>query len=148
MSRSVVAAVLGVAILSLSASAVEPLRPVYQVGDQLRLLFCEYCVTGPGVAKPNRRTLVCTYSTRPVAMVYTSTLTPSVVRLIKKLDEATANHAQDRMGSYVVLFCDSVERAEELQALAQKEKIQNTVLSLVVINEDERTASNHAKLGA
>jgi hypothetical protein len=135
MSKSFFAA-LAVAILSGTSFADEPLRPGYAPDERLQLLFREYLVTGPGVDQPGEgHYLVCTYSTRPVVMVYTREINAPVIRLIKKLDEATRNHQRERLGSYVVLVCDRQDREKELKALAEKEKIRHTVLSLVVLDE-------------
>jgi endonuclease YncB( thermonuclease family) len=129
-------AVLAVAIVSTSVAAGEPLKPGYQVGEPLQLLFWEYRVTGPHVEKPGAgAALVCTYSTRPVVMVYTRQINATVIRLIRKLDEATRAHQQERLCSFVVLACDRQDRDKELKALAEKEKIQHTLLSLVVLDE-------------
>src|SRR5262249_51465125 len=97
-------------------------------------LFREYRATGPNPGAGG--SLVCTYSTRPVVMVYTREINAPVVRLIKKLNEATAAHAKERLGSYVVLFCDRLGRAKGLKALAEQEKIQHTLLALVATDED------------
>ena len=135
MTKSFFAA-LAVAMLAVPSLASEPLQPGYQVGEPLQLLFREYLVTGPGVEKPRESNyLVCTYSTRPVVMVYTRQINAPVIRLIRKLDEATETHQRERLGSYVVLVCDRQDRDKELKALAEKEKIRHTLLSLVVLDE-------------
>jgi hypothetical protein len=141
MRHALVIAALGV--LAAPASAAEPLRPGYKVGEQLQILFWEYRVSGPGVEKPGPGSnLVCVYSTRPVAMVYTREITAPVVRLVKMLDEATAADKAERrakhLGSYVVLICNDLTREKELSALAEKEKIRHTLLSLVVLGEEGR----------
>jgi hypothetical protein len=142
-----VAAALTVA-LAAASFADEPKRARYKVGEQLEPLFREYRVTGPGVTRPGQGCLlVCTYSTRPVVMVYTREITPAVVRLIKKLDEATDRHKQQRLGSYVVLLCKSQDREKELKALAEKEKIERTLLSLVVLDKEGSYPSFRARFG-
>jgi endonuclease YncB( thermonuclease family) len=114
----------------------EPLLPGYRVNDPLQLLFREYRVSGPQVEKPGEGCyLVCTYSTRPVVMVYTWELNAPVIQLIKKLDEVTRKEKDRRLGSYVVLFCESRDQEKQLQALAARENLQHTLLALVVINQ-------------
>jgi hypothetical protein len=136
MSQSTILAAFAAGALSVPGFTAEPLQPGYRVNDRLQLVFREYLVTGPQVEQPRLGSyLVCTYSTRPVVMVYTRNLSEPVVRLVKKLDAATKNHKQDRLGSYVVLICDSYDRAKDLAALADKEHIRHTVLSLVVVNK-------------
>jgi hypothetical protein len=136
MNKSRLAAALALGLLCAAALAAEPLPPGYKVDERLQLLLHEYRVSGPGVDKPGEGCyLVCTYSTRPVVMVYTREITPAVVRLVKRLDEATRKHQKERLGSYVVLVCDSHDRAKDLKALAEREKIRHTLLSLVVVNK-------------
>jgi hypothetical protein len=133
MKKSMIAAVLAFALAPTLAFTIEPLQPGYKVGDWLELWFREYLVTGPGVDKPREgHYLACTYSTRPVVMVYTRAINAPVVRLIKKLDQATATHKKERLGSYTVLLCDPLDREKELTALAEKEKIQHTHLAMAV----------------
>ena len=126
----------------------KPVTPGYKAGEPLQLLFREYRVTGPGVDRPGEGCyLVCTYSTRPVVMVYTREITAPVLRLIRKLDEATATHRKERLGSYAVLVCAKHGRDKELKALAEKEKIRHTLLSLVVLDDTELKRFHH-KFGA
>jgi hypothetical protein len=126
----------------------DPLRPGYKVGDRLQLLFREYLVAGPQVTRPGEgHYLVCTYSTRPVVMVYAHQINAPLIRLIKKLDSATAIHKKERLGSYLVLVCESRDREKELKALAEKEKIQHTLLALVVMDA-ARLKRFHARFGA
>jgi hypothetical protein len=126
-----VTATLAVSVVSMPSFAAAPLQPGYKVGDRLQLYFREYLVTGPGVDKPREgHYLVCTYSTRPVVMVYTREINAPVIRLIKKLEGATATHQKQRLGSYVVLLCDPLNREKELKALAEKEKIRHMHLAM------------------
>jgi hypothetical protein len=143
MNRSLVVAALAVGALAGPVSAAGPLRPGYKVDEPLQLLFHEYRVTGPspGVGCA----LVCTYSTRPVVMVYTREINAPLQGLIKKLDAATAAHKDERLGSYVVLLCDRPGREEELKALERCEKLRHTLLALVVSNNWKRF---QAKFGA
>jgi WD40 repeat protein len=141
-------ATLTLALLFVPCPADGPLQPGYKVDEPLQILFREYRVTGPHVATPGEGfSLVCTYSTRPVVMVYTREINAPVVRLIKKLDSATSTHQEQRLGSYVVLLCENRDRAKKLKALAEKEKIQHTLLSLVVM-DDGRWKQYDAKFGA
>jgi hypothetical protein len=146
MNKQLVVAALAVGGLSAPLFAEAPPPPGYRVGDSLRLFVHEYRVTGPGVSEPGEGCyLVCTYSTRPVVMVYAREINPPLIRLIKKLDEATRNHKDERLGSYVVLFCDSQDHEKKLKALAEKENIKHTLLAMVVINE--RALAAEAKAG-
>jgi hypothetical protein len=55
-----------------------------------------------------------------------------IIRLLKKLDEATTTHKMERLGSYAVLLCDPLDREKELSALAEKEKIPRIHLAMAV----------------
>ena len=116
------------------------------MGDSLQIFVHEYLVTGPNVSKPGEGCyLACTYSTRPVVMVYAREINPPLIRFLKKLDEAMRNHTDERLGSYLVLFCDSQDYEKKLKALAEKEKIERTLLAMVVVNES--TLAAEAKAG-
>jgi hypothetical protein len=133
MNKVMVATGLAVVMLTVPVVAAEPLQPGYKVGEPLQLFVNEYRVTGP---KPGEGAdLVCSYARRPVVMVYAREISAPVVRLIKKVDEVTGAHQKESLGSYVVLLCDTQDREADLKALAEKEKVQHTLLALVVINE-------------
>ena len=133
MNKSLIVVALAIALAVVPSFADEPLRPGCVVGDRLELWFREYLVTGPGVDKPREGNyLPCTYSTRPVVMVYTRTINAPVTRLLKKLDDATATHQKERLGSYTVLLCDPLDREKELTALAENEKVQHSHLAMAV----------------
>src|SRR5262249_50314671 len=132
-------AALALGILAAPAFADAPLTPGYKFDERLQLLFYEYRVSGPTVEKPGAGgTLVCTYSTRPVAMIYARELNAPVIRLIKELDEAVQTHKKERLGAYVVLLCDKQESEKDLAALAKKEKLRHVLLSLVVLDAPAR----------
>jgi hypothetical protein len=58
-------------------------------------------------------------------------VSPALVELIKKIDQATARNTKVKMGSFVV-FCSDEEKLEAtLKELARKEKIDHCVLSIV-----------------
>src|SRR4051812_30717003 len=64
-------------------------------------------------------------------MIFAREISDSLTSLVKKIDNATAENAKKRMGSFVV-FCTNEEKLEgDLKELAKKEKISKTVLTLV-----------------
>jgi hypothetical protein len=134
MHKFMAATLVAVGAVSAAGFASEPLQPGYKVGEPLRVFVNEYRVTGPNPGA-RKGDLVCHYGRRPVVMVYARAINASVVRLVKKLDEATGTHQKERLGSYLVLICDSQGREAELKALAEKEKLQQTPLAMLVINE-------------
>jgi endonuclease YncB( thermonuclease family) len=110
----------------------EPLQPGYQVNDPLCPYFVETKVAGPDPGDAAH--LVCAYEGRPVVLVYTWAINPSVVQLIQALDAAAAKHKEERLACYVVLFADSQDREKELKALAEKARVPHMLLTLVVVN--------------
>ena len=123
-----------------------PFHPVNVTGEHKGEKFCLFCVNGEN----------------PVAMVFARQPSPELTRLIKKLDEATANNKDKSMGSFVVFLSDKEGLDKELAAMAEKEKIQQTVLSIdnpagpkgynvaqdadvtVVLYVDRKVKANHA----
>ena len=139
MRACLVAAVSAAGLLAAPALPVKPLRPGFPVGQEVPLMW-EHRATGARAGQDG--SLKCTYMYQPTVVVYCRDLDPAVVRLIKRLDEATAKRAthpprpyRERLGSYAVLVADSKERATELKALAEREKIGHTVLALVVAED-------------
>ena len=106
--------------------------PGYQVNDRLHPYFVETKIAGndPGTAA----NLVCAYEGRPVVVVYTWSINPDVVHLIRKLDSAVAKHEAERLACYVVLFSEGEEGVGELKALAEKEAIRHVLLSHVAVD--------------
>jgi cyanophycinase len=114
----------------------KPLVPIYPAGERMPLLW-EHRATGARAGQEGA--LVCTYAYQPMVAIWCQDLSPAVVRLVKKIDAATRERSKpanfnDRLGSYLVLICDSRARVKVLQALAEKEEIGHTVLSVGVVN--------------
>jgi len=125
-------------VLALLLSAVpsfagNPLEPGFKVGEQLGHNVCEYQITGPDAGK--KVSLICKFGRRPVVMVFARQINAPVTRLIKRLDTVTGSHVDAplpaRLGSYLVLLSERDSREADLKALAEKEKIQHTLLSLL-----------------
>ncbi|HWG42178.1 MAG TPA: hypothetical protein VN688_05280 [Gemmataceae bacterium] len=63
-------------------------------------------------------------------MIFAREINDGLTSLVKKLDEATADHSDCRMGSFVV-FCSDEEGLEnKLKDLAKKEKLKKIVLTI------------------
>ncbi len=62
-------------------------------------------------------------------MVFARETSGPLTSLVKKLDEATVKNRNRKLGSFVVFLSDA-GLAEQLIALAQKEKIEQTILAL------------------
>jgi len=123
-----------------------PFHPVNVTGEHKGEKFCLFCVNGEN----------------PVAMVFARESSPELTKLIKKLDAETAKNKDKSMGSFVVFLSDKEGLEKDLAALAEKEKIQKTVLSIdnpggpkeyevakdadvtVVLYVDRKVMKNHA----
>jgi hypothetical protein len=123
-----------------------PFHPINATGEHKGEKFCLFCVNGEN----------------PVAMVFARENSPELVKLVKKIDEATAKNKEKSMGSFVVFLSDKEGLDKELAAMAEKEKIQKTVLSIdnpagpknynvakeadvtVVLYVDRKVKANHA----
>jgi hypothetical protein len=63
-------------------------------------------------------------------MIFAREVSDSLTSLVKKIDEATADHTKQRMGSFVV-FCNDDENLKgQLKDLAKKEKLQEIILTI------------------
>jgi len=123
-----------------------PFHPLNVTGEKKGEKFCLFCVNGEN----------------PVAMVFARENSPELTKLIKKLDQATAKNKSKSMGSFVVYLSDKEGLDKELASMAEKEKIEKTVLSIdnpggpkaynvakdadvtVVLYVDRKVKANHA----
>jgi hypothetical protein len=63
-------------------------------------------------------------------MIVAREITGPLTSLVKKVDEATAKHKADRMGSFVVFCTDDQSMKKKLEDLIKKENIKQTVLTI------------------
>jgi hypothetical protein len=63
-------------------------------------------------------------------MVFARETSGPLTSLVKKLDEASVKNKDRHLGSFVVFLSDDAGTAEKVIALAQKEKIAETILAL------------------
>jgi hypothetical protein len=66
----------------------------------------------------------------PVAAVFAREITPGLTSLVKKLEQATADHSDCRMGAWVVVLTDDDKMEDKLKELAKKEKLKKVVLAV------------------
>ena len=116
------------ALLVSAVFAAETLKSGPQVDSDVPGPFHPLNVTGSAAGKKN--CLYCQNGANPVAVVFAREVTPEVTKLIKKLDQCTAKNGECKMGSYVVFLCDKEGLSNELKQIADKEKIEHTVLSI------------------
>ena len=122
------ASLAGASLFLAAVVAEEPVKSGPQVGQDVPGPFHPLNVTGAQAGKKN--CLYCQNGAAPVAVVFARRLTPSVTKLIKKIDAATAENKKAGMGSFVVFLSNDEDLTKNLQALASKEKINNTILSI------------------
>jgi hypothetical protein len=63
-------------------------------------------------------------------MVFARETSGPLTSLVKKLDEATVKNRDRKLGSFVVFLSDDAGTVEKLIALAEKEKIEQTILAV------------------
>ncbi|HEV3261398.1 MAG TPA: hypothetical protein VG013_31385 [Gemmataceae bacterium] len=63
-------------------------------------------------------------------MIFAREITGPLTSLVKKLDEATAKHKAEKMGSFVVFCTDDEGMRKKLETLIKKENIKHTVLTI------------------
>jgi hypothetical protein len=61
-------------------------------------------------------------------MIFAREISDPLTGLVKKLNEATVKNKGKKLGSFVVFLSDDTGIAEKLIALAEKEKIEHTIL--------------------
>src|SRR5687768_11015912 len=95
-------------------------------------------------------------------MIFAREVSDSLTSLVKKIDAATAQNSDKKMGSFVVFLSDDEKLGEQAKTLAEKEGIKKTVLSIdnvagpkgyaiakeadvtVVLYNKRKVESNHA----
>jgi hypothetical protein len=98
-----------------------------QSGDEILAIFEPLNVTGPYAGEPH--CLVCENGANPVVMVFARRLTEPVIRLLAKIDAATAKHRAHDMGSFAVFLDDDEQLAARLKQTAEKQSLQQIVLA-------------------
>jgi len=64
-------------------------------------------------------------------MIFARQISDPLTGLVKKIDAATVRNKDKKMGSFVAFLSDEESAAEKLIELAQKEKIEHTILGLM-----------------
>ena len=120
--------VLGAVLFLNSLPAAEQVKSGPQVGEDVPGPFHPLNVTGEDAGK--KACLYCKNGNNPVAMVFAREVSPSLTKLIKKIDTCTEKHSDCKMGSFVVFLSDEEKLADQLKDVAKKESIERTVLSI------------------
>jgi hypothetical protein len=117
-----------VALLASPLAADEPLRSGLQPGEEIATTFEPLNVTGPHAGEPY--CLICENGFSPVAMLFAREVSEPLVKLLVRLDAATAQHQAHQMGSFVVFLDDNPELPRQLSELARKHAFKHLVLSI------------------
>ncbi len=64
-------------------------------------------------------------------MIFAREINAPLTSLVKKIDAATASNSSCKMGSFVVFLGDEDDLKKQIKDLAEKEKIKNTILTLM-----------------
>ena len=99
-----------------------------QVGAKVPGPFHPLNINGAKAGEKN--CLYCQNGANPVAMVFARDVSEPLTKLIKELDSCTAKHGDAKMGSFVVFLSDEESLAKQLKEVADKEKLQHTVLAI------------------
>ena len=123
-----VAVLSAVAMLVTVTHADDPVKSGPQVDQPVPGPFHPLNVTGEKAGEKN--CLYCSNGASPVAVIFVRELNPNVTKLIKKIDAATMKNKKAGMGSYVVFLSNSESLSKDLKAMAEKESIKTTILSI------------------
>jgi hypothetical protein len=117
-----VALILGVAL------AGDNLKSGPQAGQEIPGPFHPLNLTGAKAGEKN--CLVCQNGSNPVAMIFAREVSEPLATLVKKIDAATGEHKDAKMGSFVVFLTDSEDLNKHVKDWAEKENIKNTILAV------------------
>jgi hypothetical protein len=122
------AALLGLIATFCGVVAAEKIKSGPQVGTEVPGPFHPLNVTGPDAGQ--KMCLYCKNGSNPVAMIFAREISPSLVKLLKRIDSATAKYEEAKMGSFVVFLSDTTDLERKLKGIAERENIKHTILSV------------------
>jgi len=123
------AAGLTVALLATAVIAADPaIKSGPQVNEKLAGPFHPLNINGAKAGEKN--CLYCENGNNPVAMIFARETSPTLTKLIKKIDEATMKNKGAEMGSFVVFCSDKDGLEKELASMAKENGIKSTVLAI------------------
>ena len=108
--------------------AAEAIKSGPQPGEELAGPFHPLNVTGPNAGE--KQCLYCKNGTNPVAMIFAREVSEPLAVLVKKIDAATGEHKDAKMGSFVVFLTDSEDLNKHVTEWAAKENVKNTILAV------------------
>jgi hypothetical protein len=117
-----------VALLSSGIAVAGSVTSGPQAGEKVPGPFKVRNITGPEAGQTTCQ--YCNHGTRPVAVIFTNSITPEVAQLLKKIDVVTAMNKDFGLGSFMVVCSDADGMDQQLQAIAQQLGIQKTIVTL------------------
>jgi hypothetical protein len=126
--RFVAGSLLSLALVVSVSLAGDAVKSGPQTGETVPGPFHPLNINGARAGEKN--CLYCQNGTNPVAMIFAREVSEPLTTLIKKIDKATAEHKDAKMGSFVVFLSDSEDLASRLKEVVEKEDIKNTILSI------------------
>jgi hypothetical protein len=130
MSRTTelgLATVFAASLLLSVADAAEPLKSGLQPGEKITTIFEPVNITGEHAGEPY--CLICENGLSPVAMVFARELNEPLLKLVQKLDEATAKNRGQQMGSFVVFLSEQESLRQRAAEAAKSRGLKQLVLS-------------------
>jgi len=109
-------------------NAAEPVKSGLQAGEKITTIFEPLNVNGPHAGEPY--CLICENGLAPVAMLFAREVNEPLLKLLAKLDEATAKNRDKEMGSFVVFLSDKEGLKEQLADAAKKQGLKHLVVGI------------------
>jgi hypothetical protein len=107
--------------------AAEPVKSSLQAGEKVLDIFEPLNINGEHAGEMH--CLVCENGTSPVAMVFARDVSEPLVKLVAKLDAASAANRAQELGSFVVFLNDKESLRAKLDEVAKKQALKETILS-------------------
>jgi len=120
----------GLWILHVAAAAggADTLKSGLQPGEKITTIFEPLNVTGEHAGEPY--CLICENGLAPVAMLFAREVSEPLLKLLSKIDAATAKNQGQQMGSFVVFLSSQEGLPEQLAAEAKKRGLKQIVVSI------------------
>jgi hypothetical protein len=126
--RKLAIALVSTLSVALAATAAGTLMSGPRVGEKVPGPFHVLNVNGPTAGE--KACLYCRNGTNPVAMIFARESSEPLTTLIKKIDQATTAHSDDKMGSFVVFLNEKEGLDKQLKEFADREQLKSTVLAI------------------
>lgn len=121
------AAVVSVAMLD-ALDAADALKSGLQPGEKITHIFEPLNINGEHAGEPY--CLICENGLAPVAMLFARDLNEPLLDLLSKLDQASAKHRDQELGSFVVFLSTDDTLREKLAAVVKQRQIKHLIFSI------------------